>query len=278
MTVIMAGITTVSATLCAGAAVWSLLLSDRSTLRLRRVLGSSRRSAGSACSGGSAGSGGSGGGSSFERVGEFARGIGQRVASWRARRRLETRWRAAVIALCDGVGAELAAGRAQEAALAEAIAVLQPEMAAVLHAEWAECGGPGSDGVPAAGSEVPEMLERAARRPGAQGLRLLAACWRIGAERGGAFASVVEGLAAALRDEEAHREEITAQLAGPRATARLLAGLPMLGLAMGGALGAHPLSFLFGTLPGLVCLILGVGLDVLGLWWTRCLAAAAEAV
>jgi tight adherence protein B len=255
----------VLATLCAAVALWSLLFPSSSALRLRGLLGSADSS-----------DPGSGGGSPFVRAEMLVRRAGLLVSSWRARRRLESQWRAGVIALCDGVGAELAAGRAQETALAESIAALEPELAAVLRAEWAGSGGLGPDGVPQAGSEVPDMLERVADRPGAQGLRLLAACWRIGAERGGSFASVVDGLAAALRDEQAHREEVMAQLAGPRATARLLAGLPVLGLAMGGALGAHPLMFLFGTLPGLVCLILGVGLDVLGLWWTRHLVAAAE--
>jgi tight adherence protein B len=257
--------TVVPAALCAAVAMWFLLLPSRSALRLRRVLGSGVRGAAA------------GGGSPLEQAEQFVRRAALAATSWRAGRRLESRWRMAVIALCDGVGAELAAGRAQEPALAEAIAALEPELATVLRAEWAGSTGAGPAGVPLAGSEIPEMLERAARRPGAQGLRPLAACWRIGAERGGTFASVVDGLATALRDEEAHREEITAQLAGPRATARLLAGLPVLGLAMGAALGAHPLSFLFGTLPGLACLILGGGLDALGLWWTRRLVATAEA-
>jgi tight adherence protein B len=90
------------------------------------------------------------------------------------------------------------------------------------------------------------------------------------------LASVIEGLAEALRDEQSHRDDIALQLAGPRATARLLAGLPILGLGMAAALGAKPLSFLFATLPGALCLTLGLGLDVLGLWWTAHLAAAAE--
>ncbi|MGI8334989.1 type II secretion system F family protein [Actinomadura scrupuli] len=266
-------LTVVAAGLCAAAAVWSLLLPGRSVLRLRRVLGSADGSHETAHQPGSA----SAGGSPLDPARELARRLGAAVTSWRAGRRQEARWRIAVIALCDGVGAELAAGRAQEPALAEAIAALEPEPAAVLRAEWAGGAGVGPSGVPPAGLEIPEMLERVARLPGAQGLRPLAACWRIGAERGGTFASVVDGLAAALRDEEAHREEIAAQLAGPRATARLLAGLPVLGLAMGAALGAHPLSFLFGTLPGVICLVLGGGLDALGLWWTRRLVAAAEA-
>jgi tight adherence protein B len=168
-----------------------------------------------------------------------------------------------VIELCDGIAAELAAGRAAGPAFTGSAGVLEPAVAAALLD-------------PRAGEELPERLTLIARTPGAEGLRLLAACWRIGAERGGALASVIESLADALRDEEAHRQEIAAQLAGPRATARLLAGLPLLGLGMAAALGTRPLGFLFGTPPGLACLVLGGGLDALGLWWTRRISAAAE--
>ena len=70
-----------------------------------------------------------------------------------------------------------------------------------------------------------------------------------------------------------HRHDIAAQLAGPRATARLLAVLPLLGILMGAGLGMHPLSFLLGGPPGLACLTAGVALDGLGLWWTRRMAA-----
>jgi tight adherence protein B len=125
-------------------------------------------------------------------------------------------------------------------------------------------------------SPVARNLDELATRPGAEGLRLLAACWRIGAERGGTLATVLDGLAGALRDEEAQRQDVAVQLAGPRATARLLALLPLLGLGMAAALGAHPIPFLCSTLPGLACLITGISLNLLGLHWTRRLAKSAE--
>jgi tight adherence protein B len=189
--------------------------------------------------------------------------IGATVRGIHRRRRQARLWRAAVIELCDGLAAELTAGRAPVVAFEAAATVLDPAVAKVLLR-------------PLPGEEMPEMLIRVSAGSGAEGLRLLAGCWRIGAERGGAFAAVIDNLAAALRDQDAHRLEIGAQLAGPRATARLLAGLPLLGLAMAAALGAHPLAFLFGTLPGAACLVAGVGLDLLGLWWTGRLAAAVE--
>jgi tight adherence protein B len=192
------------------------------------------------------------------------RRVGAAVRELRGRRRRSGERRAAVIELCDGVGAELAAGRTPEMALHNAARFLgRPELRTALAA--------------APGDDIAARLDRMAELPGAEGLRLLAGCWRIGAERGGMFGGVVDGLAAALRDEQAHRAEAAAQLAGPRATARLLAALPLLGLAMGAALGARPLVFLFGTVPGAACLLAGVALDAIGFWWTRRLVTGAEA-
>ncbi len=242
------------------------------------------------------------------------RGVQDVLASWltgllaiararRTRQERERRMRAAVIALCDGLAAELTAGRPPEAALLATLAVLDVELLpgvrpnpsgvqrparspdrrgspTAVHVSQADGLGSGFEGSTDSGlaitEEMGERIEQASRRPGAEGLRLLAACWRIGAERGGTFASVVDELAMALRDEEAHREEVAAQLAGPRATARLLAGLPLLGLAMAAALGAHPVAFLLGTWPGIGCLILGAALDLAGLAWTRRIAESAE--
>ncbi|WP_148086287.1 type II secretion system F family protein [Actinocorallia herbida] len=172
-------------------------------------------------------------------------------------------WAAAVVELCDGLGAELVAGRAPEEALAAAVEVLPAPHRDALA------------GLPSA-PDIPRALREVAARPGAQALRLLAACWSIGVERGAAFAPVIDGLAAALRDERAHRGAVRAQLAGARTTARLLAVLPALGLAMSWSLGADPLSFLFTTLPGLLCLIAALALDTAGLLWTTRIANAAQ--
>lgn len=196
-----------------------------------------------------------------------------RMRTVRDQRLLPGLWRTAVIEICDGMAAELAAGRNPDEAFKAATAVLDPRVAGPLNAALTV-----NDRSPPPGRapEIPGRLAGLAGRPGAEGLRLLVACWRIGAERGGTFATVLDGLAAALRDEEAQRQEVAVHLAGPRATARLLALLPALGLAMAAALGADPLVFLFGTFPGLACLAAGIGLDLAGLWWTRRLAKGAE--
>ncbi|WP_026129637.1 type II secretion system F family protein, partial [Nocardiopsis prasina] len=59
-----------------------------------------------------------------------------------------------------------------------------------------------------------------------------------------------------------------ARPAGPRTTALVLAGLPLVGMAMSAGLGGSPLVFLFTTPVGLLCLGVGILLDILGAWWT----------
>jgi tight adherence protein B len=191
----------------------------------------------------------------------------RRMREFSARRRRTERRRAAVIELCDGIGAEISAGRSPEEAFVASVAVLPPDLATDLLGDRT-----------AQNADLADILLHASSQPGTEGLRLLAACWRIGAERGATFAAVVDGLAATLRDEQAQRDEIRGQLAGPRATARLLFGLPALGLAMAVGFGGHPIAFLLTTIPGAVCLVLGCGLDLLGLWWTSRIATAAEQV
>jgi tight adherence protein B len=235
--------TAVAPAALAAMAVWVAAVPPRAALRLRALVGTPVPSTPAV----------------------FVRAAGRGVRELRRSRRRPGQRRAAVIELCDGFGAELAAGRSPETALAHAASAADPELRRLLVAAPAD-------------GDVATALDRASKLPGAEGLRLLAGCWRIGAERGGSFALVVDGLAAALRDEEAHRAELAAQLAGPRATARLLAVLPLLGLAMAAALGARPVAFLLGTLPGVACLSAGVTLDIAGLWWTRRLAARAEVI
>lgn len=176
-------------------------------------------------------------------------------------------WRAASIELCQCVVAELSAGRTAGDALARAVASVNPPDPAVLTpvAVAARDGG-----------DVAAALLRAAPVRGGEGLMRLAACWRVSVTVGAGLAGLVERVAVSLRDAEAHRLDLAAQLAGPRATARMLAVLPVLGLLMGAALGMNPLSFLLGGPAGIACLVVGLVLDVAGVWWTRRLVARAE--
>jgi tight adherence protein B len=172
--------------------------------------------------------------------------------------------RAAVIELCAGLAAELRAGRQPEAALVTVSGDAPPGL---LSQACLAVSGAG---------DVAEALRRDGASPGAHGLLRLAACWQVAAAVGSAMAPPVTRLTAALRDEEAGRRELQAHLASPRATARLLAGLPVVGVGMGSALGADPMAILLRTPLGWMCLAGGGLLTLLGVLWVDRLAAGTE--
>ncbi|ETK34425.1 type II secretion system F family protein [Microbispora sp. ATCC PTA-5024] len=176
-------------------------------------------------------------------------------------------WRQISIELCQSLAAELTAGRTPGDALARAVASAHPPDPAALSPVAAAARD---------GGDVAAALRRSAPAAGGEGLLRLAACWRVGVTAGAGLTALVERLTSSLREAEAHRQEVAAQLAGPRATARMLAVLPVLGLLMGAGLGMSPLAFLLGGPAGLACLAVGLGLDAAGVWWTGRLVARAE--
>lgn len=178
------------------------------------------------------------------------------------RRRAEATLRAGVIEACAVLSADLRAGRPPRDALegaAGVCAVLRPAAAA------ARLGG-----------DAGAALTRAAGTPGAAGLRSLGAAWRVAERSGAAFATIVERLAESLRADESVRRQVAAGLAGTRATARLLAALPLFGIALGYGIGADPVGFLTATPVGRGCLLAGLALAVLGLEWVERLASRCE--
>ncbi|MBX6383365.1 MAG: type II secretion system F family protein [Microbispora sp.] len=176
-------------------------------------------------------------------------------------------WRAASIELCQSLAAELSAGRPPGDALVRAISSVSPPDPAALAPVIAAARD---------GGDVAAALSGAAPARGGEGLVRLAACWRVSVTVGGGLTALVERVCASLREAQAHREEVAAQLAGPRATARMLAGLPVLGLLMAAGLGMNPLAFLVGGPAGIACLVIGLALDAAGVWWTHKLVVRAE--
>ncbi|GGQ30901.1 type II secretion system F family protein [Streptomyces mutabilis] len=185
----------------------------------------------------------------------------------RRARRIRERRQDAVIALCGVLAGEVRAGRQPGEALLCAVndsGGLGDGQAAVLAA--ARFGG-----------DVPGALAAAARQPGAEGLRGLAACWRVAVDQGAGLAAGLDRLEGALRAERDQRSDLRAQLAGARATAVMLAGLPVFGLLLGAALGSDPLRVLLHTGAGLGCLLAGGVLEGLGVWWVTRIVRKAEA-
>ena len=126
------------------------------------------------------------------------------------------------------------------------------------------------------GADVAGLLTSLARRPGWDALSGVAACWSISLTSGAGLATGLQRVAAVIRAEDDVAREVAAALSAPRATARMLAGLPLIGLGMGALLGARPWHVLLATPYGLACLVVGVLLDAAGLLWVQRLARTAE--
>ena len=175
--------------------------------------------------------------------------------------------RAGAVEACAALSAELRAGRAPDEALALAVECATGAVARALAAAAAAAR---------LGADVGAVLMAEVDTSAAPALlRGLAACWTLCAATGGGLADAVDQLAASLRQVHDQDEEVQAELAGPRATAGLLAVLPLAGMGLAASLGARPLHVLLDTPAGVGCLAAGIGLDLLGLWWTGRIVRAA---
>lgn len=184
------------------------------------------------------------------------------LRSRQRQRRLAAVRRTQVIEACGVLAADLRAGRTPQEAL-EGAASMCGELQVASAA--ARLGG-----------DVAGALELAAESPGAAGLRALSAAWQVAERSGAAFATIVERLADSLRADESIRRQISAGLSGTRSTARLLAGLPLFGTALGYGIGADPVAYLTGSFLGWCCLFAGLALAALGLLWVERLAETCE--
>jgi tight adherence protein B len=90
----------------------------------------------------------------------------------------------------------------------------------------------------------------------------------LSARTGCSLAEVVSAVEDDLRARHRHDLELRAATAGPRAGALLLAGLPVLGVAMGSGVGADPWRVLTTTGTGQVLLVAGVALELAGVIWS----------
>jgi len=191
--------------------------------------------------------------------------VGQRLIAGRRAIALRSRERARALEALALLSGDLRAGRAPADVLTVAAqtAVGATGEAFAAAALAARLGGDVPAALQSQASVVPEVL------------RGLAACWAVCSVTGSGLSTGVQRLEEGLRAAEAQRRAVEAELAGPRATATLLASLPVAGIALAAALGADPLHVLLGTPAGLVCLTLGLSLDVLGVLWANRLVTRA---
>lgn len=105
----------------------------------------------------------------------------------------------------------------------------------------------------ARGSSVPAYWDR------------LAVCWQLAAEHGLPMSTLMHTAHRDIVGRQRFADRVHAGLAGARATAAILAGLPFLGVALGEVIGARPVQFLLG---GGWLLVAGVGLVSVGATWS----------
>lgn len=193
-----------------------------------------------------------------------ARALRQRTSA-----RAQAAEREAAVEACTALAAELRSGRGAADSLDVCVPLARGPSRLALRraAATARWGGDVAaalrepDGLAGA---VPEVLLG------------LAACWQVCGTAGGGLAAAVDRLADGLRARRAHERAVHAALAGPRASALLLALLPLAGIGLAAGLGADPLRVLFSTPWGTTCLLAGLGLDATGWWWTRRLTSGAS--
>lgn len=112
--------------------------------------------------------------------------------------------------------------------------------------------------------------------PGAPGVvRDLAPLWRASARHGVSLADLLEQYQLRLDSACRRASSAAAGLTGPQSSAAVLSALPIVGIGLGGAMGAHPLSFLCGGGLGGVVLLVGVAFLCSGILWSQAIIRAA---
>ena len=96
----------------------------------------------------------------------------------------------------------------------------------------------------------------------------LAVCWQLAQTHGLAIGTLMQTAQRDLVERERFSGRVDAGMAGARATAAVLAGLPAVGVGLGQLIGADPVSFLLSGGIGGWLLVVGVLLACGGLLWS----------
>lgn len=97
----------------------------------------------------------------------------------------------------------------------------------------------------------------------------LRASWHLAQRTGAPLGDVLARMSEALEDEIHASDARESAVAGPRATARILASLPVIGLGLGALLGTDPWGTLIGTAWGRASFLCGGLLALGGAVWSR---------
>ncbi|MEO6604120.1 MAG: type II secretion system F family protein [Aeromicrobium sp.] len=126
------------------------------------------------------------------------------------------------------------------------------------------------------GGDVSSALRRESATPGCELLADVSSAWMVAERSGAPLARVLDRLEASMRDDREIEREVQSGVAPARATGRLMAVLPVVGLTLGSGMGADPVTLLTGTVPGALCLAAGSACACAGVGWVNRIAATAE--
>jgi tight adherence protein B len=180
-----------------------------------------------------------------------ARGVDRRRAGAREELRLT-----ALAEALAALAAELRSGRSLTEATTAAVAACADEESGQALAGALVGPQPGPESGGRTGTEVGQALQR------------LSAAAALSRRTGCSLAAVLGAVEDDVRARSRQRQDLRSLTAGPRASAALLAGLPLLALGMGSGIGADPWHVLTATATGQVLLVLGVALEGAGLAWS----------
>lgn len=117
------------------------------------------------------------------------------------------------------------------------------------------------------GADVAAGLQATARRSSVpQYWTRVTVCWQLATDHGLPVAMLVQAASRDITHRRRFVDRVDAGLSGARATAAVLACLPVLGMLLGQLLGAQPLRFLLGG--GGWVLAAGVALQCAGILWS----------
>ncbi|NIH78109.1 type II secretion system F family protein [Amycolatopsis viridis] len=181
---------------------------------------------------------------------------------WRARRAAKTglAMRRALAEALHAMVVDLRAGAPPALAAESAAADAAPPVADILEAV---------SGAARLGSDLAAAL---ATVPTADPLlpargRLVRA-WVLSQRHGLPLADLLDAVRRDISAELRFTSQAEAAMAGPRASAAVLAALPGFGLLLGEGMGAHPVHILLATGGGNLLLLLGTGLVIAGGTWS----------
>ena len=126
------------------------------------------------------------------------------------------------------------------------------------------------------GGDVAAALQRQSSAPGCELLSAVSSAWMVAERSGAPLARTLDRLESSTRYDREIEREVQSGVSPARATGRLMAVLPVIGLTMGAGMGADPITLLIGTVPGALCLAAGSACACAGVAWVNHIATTAE--